>query len=545
MPDLAGAVAPRRHPGPRRLAQPHPPAAPPIRPVSPRRIAPEPERLETRDETHPRRSFDNSIKRTGWFAYVVRRDEFGHLRLAPAWPLWAIFVIFPVWWALGFGYFVFPLSAVPMAIELSRRRPLRIPRHFWIWGMFLLWNVLSMVMLGRTPAGTHPGTVSGRAVSVLLTLLQLASATVTLLFVSSLRKDELPQLRLARWMGVLFVVTVAGGVLGTVAPHFNFESPLELVLPHHVRVNTYVQSLVHPRSSQLQSVLGSEAGRASAPFGYTNTWANNLSLLSLWFIVGSHVNSSRARKVFCWVVIAVAMYPVVHSLNRGLWIGIAVTIVWFLGRLFLHGRIAPLLAAAVLLAVAAVTFLFSPLFGIYQARLAHPESNNIRAFLTTQSIKGAEKSPLLGWGGPRKTIGSSSSIAVGASPECQSCGNFGIGTNGQLWSVLFDQGVVGTIFFLGFFGAAIWVYRRERSPYAQAATIVVMLTFVYMLFYNSVPVALTITMISIGMMWRLHDPEEPRPNPRRTHTPHVDPVRVQPLAEVPERRAIGVSSQRL
>jgi hypothetical protein len=37
---------------------------------------------------------DNRIMITGFFAYVLRRDEIGRLRLAPAWPLWALLCSF-------------------------------------------------------------------------------------------------------------------------------------------------------------------------------------------------------------------------------------------------------------------------------------------------------------------------------------------------------------------------------------------------------------------------------------------------------------------
>jgi hypothetical protein len=511
------STLPRRRvaaPPARRLA---PENVAPVAPLTPRRVDLAPRRVSavhTEESAPAAKVAVDGIKRDGWFAYVVRRDEFGHLRLAPAWPLWALFVAFPVWWALGVGYFVFPISAIPMGVALLRRRPIRWPPAFWLWAMFLLWCGMSIVMIDRSPPGTHPGSTGGRAVAIVLLLLQYLSATVTLLFVSNLRKDELPQLRLARWMGVLFVVTVAGGVLGTVAPHFEFTSPLELVLPHSVDANPYVTALVHPRSAQLQSVLGEQAGRAAAPFGYTNTWANNLSLLAIWYIVGAHVQAARWRRVTCWIVVTIALFPAIYSLNRGLWIGIAITGVWYAARLFLHGKVAPLLGLFALLIVGTSVFLLSPLASVYQARLEHPESNAVRSFLTSQAVSGAERSPLLGWGGPRRTIGSSQSIAVGASPECPSCGNFSIGSNGQFWAIIFSQGFVGAVFFLGFFGMCIWTYRRDRSAFSQGGVIVVMLTFVYMLFYNSVPVALTITMISIGMLARGSQPSDvPRAEP--------------------------------
>src|SRR5581483_3267658 len=128
--------------------------------------------------------------------------------------------------------------------------------------------------------------------------------------------------RLLAW---LFVVTVAGGLLGVVAGRFQFSSPVELLLPNHLRSNAFVQSLVHPAAAQLMDVLGHESPRPAAPWGYTNTWGNDFCLLVGWFVVaafsrsGSAGGSARIRRVLAAGVLAVAVVPVVYSLNRGLW----------------------------------------------------------------------------------------------------------------------------------------------------------------------------------------------------------------------------------
>jgi hypothetical protein len=108
----------------------------------------------------------------------------------------------------------------------------------------------------------------------------------------------------------------------------------------------------------------------------------------------------------------------------------------------------------------------------------------------------------VGWGGPRKTNGSNQSIAIGPSPACPGCGDFSTGSTGQFWYIIFANGYFGALWFFGFFLYSLWVYRRDRSSLGQAGVLVVGLTFVYMLFYNSVPAALTITMISVGILWR-------------------------------------------
>jgi hypothetical protein len=56
----------------------------------------------------------------------VVRPKGWSLRLPTAWPLIALFVLYPLWWALGVSSFVFVIFAVPMLVQLRRRgRPAR------------------------------------------------------------------------------------------------------------------------------------------------------------------------------------------------------------------------------------------------------------------------------------------------------------------------------------------------------------------------------------------------------------------------------------
>jgi O-antigen ligase len=436
-----------------------------------------------------------------WFASAFTRDEEGRVRTLTAWPLWALLVPFPLWWAIGLGSFAFPLFTIPMAYQLwKRRRAIVLPRGWPLWALFMIWNVLGLAMLGRSPHGTHGGSITGRGLSILVDFIEYGGASVTAVYVASLTEKELPLLRLTRWLAVLFVVTVGGGLLGTFVPHFEFTSPIEMALPGSLRSNAYVSALVHPNAAQVQSVLGDAAGRAAAPFGYTNYWANCLSILLVFFVVAWGMGASRTRRLICLGVIALSMVPIVYSLNRGLWIGLAASVVWVALRLFLRGKVLALCGIIAAVAVGVSSIAFTPLGDVFNARLQNGKSDSIRTFLTQTSINAAEQSPILGWGGARKTNGSSQSIAIGRSAGCPRCGDFPTGSTGQLWSVLFNNGIVGTMFFLGFFAWTIWTYRRDRSAVGQAAQLVVGLTFVYMLFYSSMPAAFSLTAIAVGML---------------------------------------------
>ncbi|MGZ4619140.1 MAG: hypothetical protein ACXV3F_10570 [Frankiaceae bacterium] len=423
-------------------------------------------------------------------------------RSSASWPVTGLLVLFPLWWALGLTAFAFPLFAIPMAWRLRRRRPLALPPWFGLWVIFLLLDVAGLVMLRLDPPMTVPGSAAGRATSLLATFVWYLSATIILLYVGNLTEAELPQHRLIRMLGVLFLVTVAGGLLGLVAPHFGFTSPVEMVLPESVRNNSYVSALVHPSAAQVQTVLGYSAPRPAAPFGYTNSWGNNLSILLVWFVVWAWWRPSLGRRAAALIVLLVALVPVVESLNRGLWLGLSLSALYVVLQLARAGRLPVVLAVAAVAAVAVFAVALSPLGATVSQRIAHPGSNALRSSLTTAAVRGAEQSPIIGWGGTRKVMGSAQSISIGATPGCPQCGNRPIGSNGQLWYVLFSQGFVGAALFVGFFLAAGWRYVRRRDPVSTAAALVLFLAPVYACFYSNLPAALALTFISLALAWR-------------------------------------------
>lgn len=454
---------------PRRL-----PARPPARPAVPSR---------TGGEARP--------------APAAPRRLFG-----PGWPLAALLVFFPVWWALGLMEFIFPMLAIPMALHLYRRRPIRLPPGFALWVLFLVWVLAGAFMLGVTPAGTLPGTASGRSIGYGVKLVEFVSMTVILLYLGNLREHELRRLRVVRMLGVFFLVAVAGGLLGTLLPYFQFSSPLELVLPAGMRSNLYVQSLVHPAAAQVQDVLGYDAPRPKAPFDYTNSWGNNIVVLGIWFAVGWWAYGGRIRRVASAVLVCVAVVPVIYSLNRGVWLGLAVAVGYVTVRLALRGRPIVLVGAAGIAAAAVGIVLLSPLNQVIEGRLENPRSNDIRASLNEQAVKVALGSPVLGYGSTRTALGSPQSIAVGRTSSCQRCGNAVIGSTGQLWQLLISNGYVGTGLYFGFFGFVLWHYRRDSSAIGIAGSVVIVLTLFFSLFYNVLASPLALTMISIGLLWR-------------------------------------------
>ena len=75
-----------------------------------------------------------------------------NLRLLPTWwPLAAITVGFPIWWALGLSAAAWPLvsTAVMLPRLISSRRQLKLPVGFGWWMLFMVWVVLSATQINE------------------------------------------------------------------------------------------------------------------------------------------------------------------------------------------------------------------------------------------------------------------------------------------------------------------------------------------------------------------------------------------------------------
>ncbi|MFC4587245.1 hypothetical protein [Sphaerisporangium corydalis] len=263
-----------------------------------------------------------------------RRRGAGVLRLPSpaAWPIAAFLVGYPIWWALGFGGLSIIVVAFPMAAVLWRRRPIVVPKGMGLWALLIAGYLVSALTLADTPPGTYGELDTGRVLAYAMRLALYLALLVMVLYLGNLTERELPQLALVRMLGVLFVTTVAGGLLGVFAPAFEFTSPMETLLPEWISGNSFVRNLIHPTAAQVQHVLGHASPRPEAPFEWANAWGSNVSVLLIWFVVGWWAHGGPVRKLCCALLVSLSAIPIVYSLNRGLWIALALTTAYFLLR---------------------------------------------------------------------------------------------------------------------------------------------------------------------------------------------------------------------
>jgi hypothetical protein len=435
-------------------------------------------------------------RRGSWFA----RDA--------AWPIVALLAGWPLWWCLGLGDYIPILFAIPMIRRMwrwrvSRERTIKLPPGFKIWTLFLIVTVFSVATISLTAPDSVASPTGSRVISWVLRTGVYFAVTVLLVFAGNLTEKELPRRRLAWLLGLVGIYTAIGGILGVADPHFQFTSPTAYLLPRSLQNNNgLLAMMLHPGFSQVQNILGYAVGRPRAPFDYTNMWGNVLAITLPWLIVAWWCYGNRKERRNLLIVLALALVPVVYSLDRGLWVGLGISILYVAVRFALRGKLAMLAGLFGVLALVAVVVAASPLQSLISQRLSHGKSNAVRSSLSGLALDVAAASPIIGYGDTRHELGSTNSIVVGKTAKCHSCGSRDIGGNGQLWMLLITSGFVGAALYCSFFLYGIWRYWRDPTPYGLVGVLVLILGFPFMIVYIAVGPPLAFTMLAYALLWK-------------------------------------------
>jgi hypothetical protein len=383
--------------------------------------------------------------------------------LRPGWPLRVVLLGFPLWWALGLAGVVWFAAGAVLLVTLLRLPRVRVPRGFGVWLLFLLWMLVSGLQIDSPERWLAFGY---RAVAY-------GSATVWFLAVYSTPAARLPTRRVVTALLLFAVVVVAGGWLGVLAPGLEFASPVERLLPARLLANGFVYELVHPASAATQEFLGYPVARPKAPFPYTNDWGGALGLLVPVTVLALAWLRSPPLRLLAAATLLLAAVPALFSLNRALWAGLVVAAAYVAVRLALRGRPGGLVATVVAVAVLAVVLAATPLRALVADRVATPHSNDARASIYAVTVEKTLASPWLGYGGPRP---------FADRPLLPS-----LGTQGQLWLVLFSHGFVGLALFLPPVVGTVWGTRRWTSWPGMAAHAALVVALVQLPFYDFLP----------------------------------------------------------
>jgi hypothetical protein len=263
---------------------------------------------------------------------------------------------------------------------------------------------------------------------------------------------------------------------------------MEQILPAGVSSSDFFHLQIHPQFAEIQTFIGYNITRPSAPFPYTNWWGGNLGALTPFMLAAAVLVRSVWSKVLVWTLLAIALVPIVLSVNRGLWISLGVGLLYALLRFLMRGNIKLVLTVlGTVILVAAVIFL-SPLGTRINDRIEHPGSTNVRYSVAQAAIQGVRQSPIFGYGVPVKP------------PKHYGIPN--VGTGGLYWLIMFTTGVPGLIFFAGWFLHGLWTSRFARSPVAFWAHVSILIVLTQMFVYDMLPVELHVLMIAVALTYR-------------------------------------------
>jgi hypothetical protein len=423
--------------------------------------------------------------------------------LDQAWPLAVLFIGFPLWWLLGFSGFIAMLLVLPMAFQLWRRRQFVVPGGFGWWLLFLTWVALGVFTLWVDAPGAVPGGGLSRLMIFGYRMCHYLACTIVLLWLANSSRTAIPFAKVCNRVGWLFVFTVAGGVLGVLAPTLELRSLLDIVLPANISSNGFVKSLIHPEVADVQMVLGRPEARPKAPFAYANSWGANVAMTLPFFLVGWLRHGRRWQQIAAVPTLMLAALPVVYSLNRGLWVSLLIGVIFFVVLQVSRGRVIALFASVMLIAVGVLLLVSSPLGTLISERLEHAHSNDRRSQLLIQTVSStANGSPVIGFGSTRDVQGSFASIAGASTTDCKACGVPPLGTQGHLWLVIFAQGFAGALFFLAFFIVSFFRSWRCRTTPEVVATCVLLFFALQMFIYDTLGMPLFVIMIAIALAWR-------------------------------------------
>ena len=420
----------------------------------------------------------DALELSGGPRRVRSRAKSGRPKLInPATPFYAI-ALMPLFWFMGLAFFTFAIAAVPMGIALLTMKPIRMPKGFGIWLLFMGWVVASIVTLDPTV---------GRLLAWMFRAGIYIGSTILFLYIYNLPQKLLPTGRVLGMIAFIFVFTaIIGGYLGLIFGDARIPTVLSEVLPRSLLSNGFVRNIIQPPFAQTQTFLSFPLNRPSFPFSFSNDWA--ATLVPATFATVAYAGRVRSGRRWLPVIAFLALIPMIVSVNRGLFIALIGAVIYVAirrastGNLILAGRL------IVGMVVVGALVLVSPLGTIVTERTTTQHSTGARNDIYTAVIERVPDSPLLGFGAPL------------SNPDPN---RPAIGTHGNFWTALFSQGIPGAIFYTGFWVVmSVKTGRRIRNQEQLLLHLAVLTSLPTMLYYDHLPAALPIMMMCLAVFFR-------------------------------------------
>ena len=418
----------------------------------------------------------------------------------PVWPMVALLAGYPLWWIVGIVDFSWILFGGVQLLYLLRAGATRAPRGFGVWLAFLVWMTLSVTQLDTF----------GRLIGFSYRHLLYVAATVIFLYVYNAR-SRLHDTFVLGLLTIYWLITVAGGFLGMALPTTVVRTPLSYVLPGFLLNNELVNHMVIRRFAQYDpNSFFDVTPRPSAPFLYTNNWGNAYSLLLPFVLL--YLIRVRHRRRF-WLLlpmVPLSFIPAAATLNRGMFLGLAIAAVYLSVRYLLRGRPGIMLSVILAGALGAGAFTASSFDDEISSRVEDTSTTEDRAEIYVQTLRSVQDNPLFGLGAPRPST----------NPNIPP-----VGTHGQFWMVLHSHGIPGVLFFLGWFALAFAASLRRRDDVGTVANATLLVALAEVFYYGFLPVGLMLTMVAAALALRGPSPRPvPADDHRRSRTTMTRPL---------------------
>ncbi|MBB4760814.1 O-antigen ligase family protein [Amorphoplanes digitatis] len=393
----------------------------------------------------------------------------------PLWPLYAMFGLMPLWWGLGLLHLGWPLFGLALAVVLASRGRITLPAGSAMWLVLAAVVVVSATRVESATALVMPG----------LRLGFLITAFIVYLYVYNAARDG------ARWrllFGPLcfyWLGLVAVGWIGVFKPSFAITTPVEMLLPKSVSAGRGIRALVHSHATEYNALSRNPFYRTSAPYPYTNNFGTAFAVLVPCVV--AYLTSVRRGMLRGAVIVSLplSLVPAFLTLNRGMFIGLGAGML-YLGLRALLRRDFRLIASIAGVAVLAwIATLFIPIGDLIANRVENTTSTTDRADIYAQTVQAVLESPLLGYGGPRLV-----DTTHAAEP---------LGTQGQVWLVMYSYGIPALLIFLAFFGVIARRLAAAVSPAGKWLSAIPVIALVITPFYGYTDINLSLMFFAIGL----------------------------------------------
>lgn len=395
----------------------------------------------------------------------------------PGWPILVLLYGFPLVWAFGLMQFAPTILAAAMIVLMVMRRHVLVHSTMWIWFALMFWGMVCLVSVET----------AGEFMGWFQRYMNLFNVGIYTLYFFNARERVPNHVMLGGLLTIWFTVVILG-YLALAFPDFRVHTPISFVLPGALLGNELVRDYVLPPMAEVQAPWGVETPyvRPSAPFPYANSWGLAYALLTpVVFSVMTGVHSKKIQ-LGLGLAVVLSLVPAVATSNRGMFIGLGAAFAYVLLRLLLKGDMRAFGIGAVL-GVGAVTYLFvSGAVEEILGRQEYSDSTGGRASLYELTFEYTLRSPLVGYGTSKMAD------SVGVS----------MGTQGQIWALMFCFGFVGLGLFLLYVVSVLVNTWNVASITGMWVHSVIVAALAVVPFYSFDVIQLTVLMLSVALMMR-------------------------------------------